>query len=324
MADPILNVQDLHVHFKTKNRTINAVNGLSFSIKEGEVLGIVGESGSGKSVMSLSVMRLIQCPPGKVTHGKITFKGIDLLSLTETEMRRVRGNNISMIFQEPMTSLNPVFTCGKQVSEAIVLHQRKSKKEAMLDTIELFKRVGISMPEKRVNEYPHQLSGGLRQRVMIAMALSCNPDILLADEPTTALDVTIQAQILNLLKKLQADTGMSIVLITHDLGVVAGMADRVFVMYAGSIVETGTVRDIFKNPLHPYTSGLLSSIPRIDSNDDELNTIKGQVPNPAFLPAGCPFHPRCEKCMDVCKIDMPPCIQLSPDKKVSCWLYGAK
>jgi oligopeptide/dipeptide ABC transporter ATP-binding protein len=322
VGENLLRIEDLHVCFRTKNHTINAVNGVSFSLDKGEVLGIVGESGSGKSVTSLAIMRLIQCPPGEVNQGKIIFKGKNLLDLSEKEMRQVRGNKISMIFQEPMTSLNPVFTCGDQVAEAIMLHQGKNRKDAIKSTIELFKHVGISMPERRINEYPHQLSGGLRQRVMIAMGLSCNPELLIADEPTTALDVTIQAQILNLLRKIQNEFGMSIILITHDLGVIAGIASKVIVMYAGSIVEMGKVKEIYKDPLHPYTIGLLRSIPRINIQKKVLDTIEGQVPNPASLPSGCPFHPRCSKAMDICSKQKPPKLILSSNREVACWIHS--
>lgn len=288
----LIKVEDLKTYFYTDDGTVPAVDGVSFSIEAGKTLGLVGESGCGKSVTSLSIMRLIP-PPGKIVGGKIIFEGIDLLELSESEMRRIRGNKISMIFQEPMTSLNPVFTVGSQIAEAIQLHQGLDKNSAMEKAIEMMRLVGIPSPELRAKDYPHQLSGGMRQRIMIAMALACNPKLLIADEPTTALDVTIQAQILELIKELREKLGMSVLLITHNLGVVAETADNVAVMYAGRIVEYGSVRDIFKHPLHPYTWGLLQAIPRLDTTRDRLLTIEGTVPDMASLPSGCKFAPRC-------------------------------
>ncbi|MBI3962417.1 MAG: ABC transporter ATP-binding protein, partial [Deinococcus sp.] len=282
------------------------------------------ESGCGKSVTSLSIMRLIPHPPGKIVEGQMTFDGRDLAQLPEREMRKIRGNNISMIFQEPMTSLNPVYTVGDQIAEAITLHQGKSRREAMLLATEMLRLVGIPEPKKRVHEYPHQLSGGMRQRVMIAMALSCNPSLLIADEPTTALDVTIQAQILELMRRLKQEIGMSILLITHALGVVAEMADQVVVMYAGRAVEYARVREVFANPRHPYTVGLLNSIPRVDRaalKQQRLEAIEGVVPNPLYLPPGCPFHPRCKWAVDACQETVPPLEDAGGGHLVRCFRH---
>ncbi len=306
--DRLLEVIDLKTYFDTDEGTVKAVDGVSFHLDKGETLAVVGESGSGKSVMSLSMMRLIPTPPGRIAGGKILFEGKDLVTRTEREMRKIRGNDISMIFQEPMTSLNPVYTVGDQIAEAIVLHQGKSHREAMKMAAEMLDLVGIPEPGKRVKNFPHQMSGGMRQRVMIAMALSCGPKLLIADEPTTALDVTIQAQILDLMRKLQNEIGMSILFITHDLGVVAEMADRAVVMYAGRAVEEAHVNDIFANPQMPYTLGLLNSIPRVDraaEHQDRLQAIPGNVPNPLNLPQGCAFHPRCRFVQDKCKVAIP-------------------
>ncbi len=306
--DRLLEVIDLKTYFDTDEGTVKAVDGVSFHLDKGETLAVVGESGSGKSVMSLSMMRLIPTPPGRIAGGKILFEGKDLVTRTEREMRKIRGNDISMIFQEPMTSLNPVYTVGDQIAEAIVLHQGKSHREAMKMAAEMLDLVGIPEPGKRVKNFPHQMSGGMRQRVMIAMALSCGPKLLIADEPTTALDVTIQAQILDLMRKLQSEIGMSILFITHDLGVVAEMADRAVVMYAGRAVEEAHVNDIFANPQMPYTLGLLNSIPRVDraaEHQDRLQAIPGNVPNPLNLPQGCAFHPRCRFVQDKCKVAIP-------------------
>ena len=304
----LLEVVDLKTYFDTDEGTVKAVDGVSFHLDKGETLAVVGESGSGKSVMSLSMMRLIPTPPGRIAGGKILFEGKDLVTKTEREMRRIRGNDISMIFQEPMTSLNPVYTVGDQIAEAIVLHQNKSYRDAMKLAAEMLDLVGIPEPGKRVKNFPHQMSGGMRQRVMIAMALSCGPKLLIADEPTTALDVTIQAQILDLMRKLQNEIGMSILFITHDLGVVAEMADRAVVMYAGRAVEEAHVNDIFADPKMPYTLGLLNSIPRVDraaEHQERLQAIPGNVPNPLNLPAGCAFHPRCRFVQDKCKVAVP-------------------
>lgn len=321
MARPLLQVTNLKTYFYTDEGTARAVDGVSYEVDKGKTLGLVGESGCGKSVSSLSVMRLIPNPPGKIVSGEIFFKDENLLKKPENEMRHIRGNEISMIFQEPMTSLNPVFTCGDQIQEAIMLHQNLSKKDARNQAIEMLKKVGIPAPEQRIDEYPHQLSGGMRQRVMIAMALSCNPSLLIADEPTTALDVTIQAQILELLKKLQEEFHMAIIMITHDLGVIAEIADRVAVMYAGRVVEYGDVKDIFNNPKHPYTEGLLTSIPKLNEQRDRLTVIQGNVPNPTQFPAGCRFHPRCPYVMDVCKTTEPGWTEINERHHVNCWKY---
>jgi len=310
----LLEVKGLKVQFKTDEGIVKAVDGVSYHIDRGETLAVVGESGSGKSVSALAMMRLIPMPPGKIVAGEILFRGKDgaqkdLAKLPEQEMRKIRGNDIAMIFQEPMTSLNPVYTVGDQIAEAIVLHQGKTKKEALELAADMLDLVGIPEPTKRLKNYPHQMSGGMRQRVMIAMALSCNPSLLIADEPTTALDVTIQAQILELMKKLQEEIGMSILFITHDLGVVAEMADRVVVMYAGRAVEEADVVSTYKDPLHPYTMGLLNSVPRVDESavkQERLEAIPGNVPNPLFLPSGCAFHPRCKYAVPgVCDQEVP-------------------
>ena len=319
--DRLLEVNDLKTYFDTEEGTVKAVNGVSFYLGRGETLGVVGESGSGKSVTSLSVMRLIPTPPGRLAAGEILFEGQDLLKKTEREMRRLRGNEIAMIFQEPMTSLNPVYTVGRQIAEAIVLHQGTTYREALRRATDMLDRVGIPEPGKRVRDYPHQMSGGMRQRVMIAMALSCSPKLLIADEPTTALDVTIQAQILDLMRTLQADLGMSILFITHDLGVVAEMADRVVVMYAGRAVEEGTVYDIFAEPKMPYTLGLMQSIPRVDKaaqHQARLAAIPGTVPNPLHLPSGCAFHPRCRFAVEDCKDTVPPLEDAGKGHRVRC------
>lgn len=308
-AERILEVNDLKTYFSTDDGVVKAVDGVSFHINRGETLAVVGESGSGKSVTSLSIMRLIASPPGRIAGGEMLFEGQDLVKKSEAEMRRIRGNDISMIFQEPMTSLNPVYTVGDQIAEAIQLHQKKSRGQAMKLAAEMLDLVGIPEPGKRVHNYPHQMSGGMRQRVMIAMALSCGPKLLIADEPTTALDVTIQAQILDLMRQLQREIGMSILFITHDLGVVAEIADRVVVMYAGRAVEEGDVREIFAKPQMPYTLGLMNSIPRVDKaalHQDRLAAIPGNVPNPLYLPQGCAFHPRCAYVRDRCKEAIPP------------------
>ena len=308
-TERLLDVRDLKTYFDTDEGTVKAVDGVSFHINRGETLAVVGESGSGKSVTSLSIMRLIAQPPGRFAGGEMLFDGEDLLKKSERQMRKIRGNDVSMIFQEPMTSLNPVYTVGDQISEAIVLHQGKTKRQGMKMAAEMLDLVGIPEPGKRVKNYPHQMSGGMRQRVMIAMALSCGPQLLIADEPTTALDVTIQAQILDLMRKLQREIGMSILFITHDLGVVAEIADRVVVMYAGRAVEEGSVESIFARPQMPYTLGLLNSIPRVDKaaeHQDRLEAIPGNVPNPLYLPPGCSFHPRCRFVVEDCKEAVPP------------------
>lgn len=322
MGERLLEVQNLKTYFYTEDGVVPAVDGVSFTLDKGETLGIVGESGCGKSVTSLSIMRLIPNPPGKIIDGKIIFEGENLLEKSEAQMRRIRGNDISMIFQEPMTSLNPVFTIGNQIMEAIILHQKLNKQAAREKAIEMLRLVGIPSPEKRVDEYPHQLSGGMRQRVMIAMALSCNPKLLIADEPTTALDVTIQAQILDLMRNLRNELGTSIMLITHDLGVIAELVEKVVVMYAGKIVERADVRSLFADPLHPYTLGLLGSIPKMTEKQTRLQAIEGVVPNPAFMPKGCRFHPRCKFTRDICKVEEPELIQLKPGHETACWKYS--
>jgi peptide/nickel transport system ATP-binding protein/oligopeptide transport system ATP-binding protein len=310
-SDLILDVKNLETTFFTEGGAVRAVDDVSFSVYKGKTLGLVGESGCGKSVTSLSIMRLIPNPPGRITRGEILYQGRDLLKVSAEEMRKIRGNEISMIFQEPMTSLNPVFTIGNQLMEAITLHQDLSKSAARDKAIEMLQLVGIPAPEKRIVDYPHQLSGGMRQRVMIAMALSCNPNVLIADEPTTALDVTIQAQILDLLRDLQQKVGMALILITHDLGVVAEMADEVCVMYAGRVAERAPVREIFKNPRHPYTRGLLNSIPTLSMDPTgkvkkkRLETIPGIVPSLLELPRGCRFQERCSFVGEDCRGDEP-------------------
>jgi peptide/nickel transport system ATP-binding protein/oligopeptide transport system ATP-binding protein len=296
----VLSVRNLRTNFNTKHGVVRAVDDVSFDVSRGETLGIVGESGCGKSITALSVMRLIS-RPGAIDGGEIRYNGVDLLGLSISEMRRIRGNKIAMIFQEPMTSLNPVLTVGVQISEALRLHEGLSRGEAMRRTVEMLALVNIPAPEKRVREYPHQLSGGMRQRVMIAMALCCRPDVLICDEPTTALDVTIQAQIISLIEELRTKTGAAVIMITHDLGVISEIADRVIVMYAGKVIEEGSKMDVLTNPLHPYTEGLLNAAPRIDRDIDELKVIPGMVPNPAFLPEGCYFHPRCSFTQAICR-----------------------
>jgi oligopeptide/dipeptide ABC transporter ATP-binding protein len=322
--DVLLDIKGLKTYFYTDEGVSPAVDGVDCQVRKGETLSVVGESGCGKSVTALSVMRLIPTPPGKIVAGDIHFDGIDLLALSNNEMRKIRGNQISMIFQEPMTSLNPVFTIGKQISAVVKLHQGLTSRDARSRAIDMLSLVGIPSPEKRVHEYPHQLSGGMRQRAMIAMALSCNPRLLIADEPTTALDVTIQAQILDLIVQLKSDIGAAIVLITHDLGVVAESASRVLVMYAGKVVEEADVYQIFEDPLHPYTVGLLGSIPRIDremNSRQRLNEIRGVVPIPSKLPPGCHFSPRCRHVKPICRESMPDLIDKTKGHKVRCWLY---
>jgi oligopeptide/dipeptide ABC transporter ATP-binding protein len=322
-GQPILEVDNLRTHFFTADGVVPAVNGVSYHVEAGETLGVVGESGCGKSVTALSILRLVASPPGRIVGGAIRFQGTDLLKLTEREMERIRGNQISMIFQEPMTSLNPLQTAGHQISEAIALHQGLSHREAMKQAIEMLRRVHIPEPERRARAYPHHLSGGMRQRVMIAMALSCNPQVLIADEPTTALDVTIQAQILDLMRELRATFGTAMILITHDMGVVAENADRVVVMYAGRKVEEARVDDLFGRPAHPYTRGLLDSIPYYDSTSPakskRLNEIKGMVPAMAHLPKGCAFAPRCGLASDRCRDASPPLTSMGDGHIVACW-----
>jgi peptide/nickel transport system ATP-binding protein len=323
-ATPILEVDNLRTHFFTAAGVVPAVDGVSYHVNAGETLGVVGESGCGKSVTALSILRLVSSPPGRIVGGEIRFKGHNLLGLSEPEMERIRGNDISMIFQEPMTSLNPLQTAGTQIAEAIALHQHLSRRAAMNKAVDMLRLVHIPEPERRAAAYPHQLSGGMRQRVMIAMALSCNPKVLIADEPTTALDVTIQAQILDLMRELRRTLGTAMILITHDMGVVAENADRVVVMYAGRKVEEAAVDDLFDRPAHPYTRGLLASIPSLDVSaraipGTRLNEIKGMVPVLSRLPAGCAFAPRCGLASDRCRIDIPVLRPLRDGHIVACW-----
>jgi len=315
---PLLEVRDLSTYFFTEEGVVRAVYNVSFEIHPGEILSLVGESGCGKSVTGLSILKLIPSPPGRIVSGEILFDGRNLLHLEEKQMERVRGNEISMIFQEPMTSLNPVFTIGNQIMEAILLHQGLDKTEARRRTIEMLDRVQIPSPETRIDAYPHQLSGGMRQRAMIAMALSCQPKLLIADEPTTALDVTIQAQVLQLLREIQREMGMAVMLITHDLGVVAEIADRVAVMYAGRLVEYAPIQGIFGQMHHPYTKGLLDSIPQLHEKRRRLDAIPGQVPDPVDLPVGCKFHPRCYLMIEECKKEEPPLFQVNGDHFSRC------
>ncbi len=324
VAEALLSVRNLKTYFYTDEGVVRAVDGLSYDLQRGETLGVVGESGCGKSVHALSIMRLIPTPPGRIIDGQILFEGRNLLALSDEEMRRIRGNRIAMIFQEPMTSLNPVLTIGEQIAEAVILHQKLDKRAAWERAIEMLDRVKIPLARERVKDYPHQFSGGMRQRVMIAMALSCNPSILIADEPTTALDVTIQAQILDLMRELQQEFGMSIIFITHNLGVVAEMCDNVVVMYAGRPVEHTDVRRIFKDPKHPYTWGLLHSVPKLYVRQERLIPIEGQPPSLIDLPPGCPFAPRCPFVMEVCVQEDPPDFPVGPDHTAKCYLYSDK
>lgn len=320
MKQKLLDIKNLEVSFYTHAGEVKAVNDVSFDLEHGKVIGIVGESGSGKSVTSYSIIRLISSP-GKIIGGSIMFNGQNLAEIDENTMEEIRGNDISMIFQDPMTSLNPVFKVGNQITEAIIKHQKLNAKEANEKAIEMLRLVGIPSPEKRMNQYPHEFSGGMRQRVMIAMALSCNPKLLIADEPTTALDVTIQAQILELMKELKDKINMSIILITHDLGIISDLCDKVIVMYAGQIVEEAPIDEIFYNPKHPYTWGLLKSIPKLNTETHEkLIPIEGQPVDLLNPPKGCPFAPRCESCMKICLTKNPPQFSLSQDHRAACWL----
>ncbi len=324
---PLIEVRGLKTYFYTEDGVVRAVDGVDYVIEQEKTLGVVGESGCGKSVTALSIMGLVQIPPGKIEAGEILFyrdgKVMDLTKFDPKgrEMRSIRGNEIAMIFQEPMTSLNPVYTIGNQIMEAIILHQKLNKAKAKQKAIDMLREVGIPLPEQRVNEYPHQLSGGMRQRAMIAMALSCNPSLLIADEPTTALDVTIQAQVLELMNELRREFHAAIQFITHDLGVIAGMADDVVVMYLGRIVEGSTVGEVFHNPKHPYTQGLMNSIPSLASRKDRLEPIKGVVPDPFEVPPGCGFEPRCPHAMEICKTRMPDLKEVAPGHIAACWLY---
>jgi oligopeptide/dipeptide ABC transporter ATP-binding protein len=321
MDNDLLKIKDLSTYFNTDDGVAKAVQGVSLSMQKGRTFALVGESGCGKSVTALSVMGLIPEPPGKIVAGEIFFKNDDLLKLTEREMRSIRGNKIAMIFQEPMTSLNPVYTIGDQIVEAITLHQKKDMATAWEEAIEILRLVGMADPDQKVHEYPYQMSGGMRQRVMIAMGISCNPELLIADEPTTALDVTIQAQILDLLDSLQEQNRMSIMLITHDLGVVAERSDDVAVMYASGIVEMAESKELFDDPLHPYTVGLLKSLPRLGYSAERLETIEGNVPDPLEFPLGCKFHPRCPLGSNDnrCQTEEPQLKEVRPGRKVACW-----
>jgi oligopeptide/dipeptide ABC transporter ATP-binding protein len=318
-ARPLLEVRELRTHFAVDTGEFRAVDGVSFSLAPGRTLGIVGESGCGKSVTALSIMGLIPQPPGRIAGGEIRFEGTDLLQLSPAEMRERRGNRISMIFQEPMTSLNPAFTVGDQIVEGILRHRQVTKQQAREHAVEMLRRVRIPSPERRFDEYPHKLSGGMRQRVMIAMALACDPKLLIADEPTTALDVTIQAQILDLMRQLRDETGAAIMVITHDLGVIAEIAHEVIVMYAGKIVERAEVSALFREPQHPYTIGLLGSIPKLTAEQARLTTIEGVVPNPLAMPVGCRFHPRCPFAVDKCRSEEPTLSEVQPGHFAACW-----
>lgn len=311
-------MKDLRTYFHTEDGIVKAVDGVTFDVYSGETLGIVGESGCGKSVTSLSVMRLLD-EKGEIAGGKIIFEGRDVMAIPESQMMKIRGNDMAMIFQEPMTALNPVFTVGFQIMEAILLHQDVNKEQARTMAIDMLRKVGIPEPEKRVDEYPHELSGGMRQRAMIAMALSCNPKLLFADEPTTALDVTIQAQILELMKSLQEQYGMALVMITHDLGVIAEMAQRVVVMYAGKVVEYAEVLTLFKKPRHPYTWGLMNAIPKLDEDKEVLYNIPGVVPDPLDFPDGCRFNTRCPLATDKCRKEEPPLVEVEENHTSACW-----
>jgi len=320
VVEPLLQVKNLATHFFTEEGVVKSVQDVSFEVNPGEVLGVVGESGCGKSVTSMSILRLVQQPQGRIVNGEILFKGQNILKITEEEMRKIRGNKISLISQDPMTSLNPVLTIGEQIMEAIILHQGLNKKDAKLKAIEMLKLVGIPSPEQRVDQYPHEFSGGMRQRAIIAMALSCEPELLIADEPTTALDVTIQAQILDLMRDIKTKRNAAIILITHDLGVVAEMCDKVAVMYAGKVVEYTDVYTIFKNPQHPYTIGLLNSIPKLEEEKERLEPIDGQPPNLVNLPKGCSFAPRCKEAQSICTSKEPELYTLKEGHQVRCLL----
>ncbi|HIM91225.1 MAG TPA: ABC transporter ATP-binding protein [Dehalococcoidia bacterium] len=318
----LLEVKDLTTHFFTQDGVVKAVDGISYTLAEGEVLGVVGESGCGKSVHALSIMRLVANPPGRIVAGEILFEGENLLNMDDSEMRHIRGNRIAMVFQEPMTSLNPVLTIGRQLTETLELHQKMAKQEARTRAAELLQTVGIPDAETRLSDYPHQFSGGMRQRVMIAMALSCNPRLIIADEPTTALDVTIQAQILELMRDLAEEFGTAMVIITHNLGVVARYAHRVVVMYAGKIVETGTAHDIYRNPRHPYTIALLNSVPRLDATERvRLDAIEGLPPDLVDLPQGCSFAPRCKYAYERCTQETPVLVETDTNHTSACWRH---
>jgi len=324
MTEHVLRVTDLETSFMRDKTEIKILRGVNFSIRKGEILGLVGESGSGKSLTSLSIMQLFHGTTGKIVNGSIHFNGEDLANMSESDIRKIRGKQMAMIFQEPMTSLNPVLKIGKQLMEAIEMHLKLPKGESKHHAIQMLKSVGIGRAEEIIHEYPHQLSGGMRQRVMIAMAMACHPNLLIADEPTTALDVTIQAQILELMKKLKEENDTAILLITHDLGVVAEMCDRVVVMYAGQVVEEADVFELFASPNHPYTKGLIASVPKIGDNKEILDSINGQVPSPQNMPNGCKFAPRCNEAMSICHQESPPTVEISATRQCSCWLYAKK
>ena len=318
---PLLEVKNLQTYFFGDQGTVKAVDGVSFDVQEGETLGLVGESGCGKSVSALSILRLIPNPPGEIIGGEIIFEGRDLLGLSDEEIRQVRGNRIAMIFQEPMTSLNPVLTIGRQIAEPVEVHRNMPLKEALEKAKELLGKVQIADSGTRIRDYPHQFSGGMRQRAMIAMGLGCNPRLIIADEPTTALDVTVQAQLLELLKNLTRDFSMALIIITHNLGVVARYADRVNVMYAGKIVEKGSAHDIYENPVHPYTIGLMASVPQLDQDvKKKLVPIRGQPPNLANVPPGCAFHPRCDYAVDRCRREIPELVPVGVNHEKACWV----
>ena len=317
----LLKVSNLCTYFFTDEGTVYALDDVSFTLKKGETLGIVGESGCGKSQMALSIMRLVQSPPGKTVAGSIELDGVDILKLSKREMKKIRGEKVAMIFQESMTSLNPVLTIGHQITESILIHQKTDRKTARARAVEMLRMVGIPLPEKHMREYPHQLSGGMRQRVMIAIALCCNPQLLICDEPTTALDVTIQAQILELINDLRRRTGTSVIMITHDLGVVAQVSKNVMIMYAGKAMEYGTVQQVFTDPLHPYTKALLASIPNAEEDARRLHVIEGMVPSLAHRPDGCLFHPRCPECRGICRRERPELVQLEGGRQVRCHKY---
>lgn len=321
MSKNLVEIKNLKTYFYTEDGIVKAVDDVSFNIRKGEIIGVVGESGCGKSVTAMSIMRLIPSPPGKIVAGKILFEDKNILELKGDEIRKIRGNDIAVIFQEPMTSLNPIFTIGYQIEEVIMLHQKLNKAKAREKAVEMLKLVGVPRADEIVECYPHELSGGMRQRAMIAMAVSCNPKLLIADEPTTALDVTIQAQILDIMKDLKKKLNTSIMLITHDLGVIAEMAEYVVVMYAGKVIEEAPVIELFKNPMHPYTEGLMKSKPSLDKDVDRLYSIPGQVPNPINMPEECYFCARCSKAMDICRKKQPPTYEIRPGHKVACFLY---
>ncbi|MQA02289.1 MAG: ATP-binding cassette domain-containing protein [Streptosporangiales bacterium] len=318
---PLLEVRDLHVEFRMRDHTVRANNGVFYHVNAGEALAILGESGSGKSVSAQAIMGILDMPPGHIPAGEILFNGTDLLKLSEDQRRKVRGNNVAMIFQDALSALNPVFTVGDQIAETLRVHRGMSKKDAFARAVELMDHVRIPAAKSRVRDYPHQFSGGMRQRVMIAMALALEPDVLIADEPTTALDVTVQAQIMKLLSDLRHETNMGLILITHDLGVVADVADRIVVMYAGKVVETAEVYDLYGKPSHPYTEGLLNSIPRLDQKGHELTPISGAPPNLAKVPSGCSFHPRCPRARDICSTDVPELAEVSANRYSACHFW---